>query len=93
MASKAEPKDSRPDLGPCPAMHPYPGFTPCASCGGLRAWEGRDGGGWVSPMGAPHSCTETHKHLAAIGAAEAGAHTGRTGGMKGSICHRHWNAM
>ena len=69
MASKAEPKDSRPDLGPYPAMHPYPGFTPCPGCGGRRAWETKDGRGWVSPMGQTHQCAKTRKHQAAIDAA------------------------
>ena len=36
----AQPQE-RPDLGPYPALHLYPGFTPCAGCGALLAWDKR----------------------------------------------------
>ena len=47
MARHAKPQEVRPDLGCNPAMHPYPGFPPCAGCG-------ETGGYWVTPMGASH---------------------------------------
>lgn len=67
MTSKTDPKTAGNGYGDAPGLAPYPGFTPCEDCGGLRVWEAHRQGRWVTPIGADHDCAAFRAHVVALG--------------------------